>query len=579
MSTTIAIKLKDLISTARAGKFQDVVQREAEMKRLVRILLRPTHHHVAVVAEPGTGKTSLVEALALRLHQGRYRPIEPKILRLGTEPIMGLLVGGDSLTECLDALRQASAQLPAAIIVVEDIQLLAAGDPGRLELTLALLQSLATHPGIRLIVTTTTTAYHQIFEGDYVFSRIFDALELTQPDSEAIIAMVEQAVPRLERANHQTISAEAVGAAAAFGGRFGHGRALPDAAIRLLEETCVMTGLEGIDRVEAADVQRVVSERERLPLTGLETDQKDRLVNLEPRLLSAVVGQDAAIRTIARTIAKSQLGLGDPSRPRGSFLMLGPSGVGKTETAKALAAELFSGQNALVRLDMSEYGEAHSAIRLIGSPPGYIGYEEGGQLTGAVAREPYSLVLLDEIEKAHVKLFDLFLQLLDDGRLTDSAGKTVDFTETLVLATSNAGSAEIAAAAAQGIDVHHPNFVTATLMPILLRRFRPEFINRFDAVLVYQPLGEAQLVALAQRELARLAARLERLSIRFDVSDQLLADLLRPHANPLFGARPVKRLIATHFETPIADLLIKRQLTGPVTIHGTESWLGQGVAV
>ncbi len=576
MSAPISIKFRDLASSARAGKLSDVVERDAELKRLVRILLRPTSHHGVIVAEPGMGKTSLVQALALRLVQGKIPQLEPKIYSLDTEQIMGLLVGGDSLRNCLDALRQAVAQLPAAIIVIEDIQLLATDDPGRLELTLGLIQAVASHDGIRLITTTTATAYQRIFQGDYVFSRTFDALELTEPTTDAIIHMVEQAVPRLERQNHQTISVGAVEKAVYYGGRFGHGRSLPDAAIRLLEGAVIKTGLDGRDSVEPTDIKDIVSERERMPLADLETDQKDRLADLEDKLLQEVVGQDAAIRTIARTIAKAQLGLGDASRPRGSFLLLGPSGVGKTETAKVLASHVFSGPNALIRLDMSEYGEAHSAVRLIGSPPGYIGYEEGGQLTGAVAREPYSLVLLDEIEKAHTKLFDLFLQLLDDGRLTDSAGKTVDFTQTLVMATSNTGSAEIAEAAARGINVNGHDFVQNTLMPILMRNFRPEFLNRFDAILIYQPLGEIQLVALAQRELGRLAGRLERLGITFDISDQHMADLLRPHYNPLFGARPVKRLIANHFETPIADMIIKRQLEGPLTITGAEPWLRQG---
>jgi ATP-dependent Clp protease ATP-binding subunit ClpC len=569
----VSIKLHDLISAARAGKLADVIGREAELGRLVRALLRPTHHHVVLVADPGTGKTSLTEALAVRLARGNYGPLEPKIFRLDTEPIMGLLIGGDSLRSCLAALRQAAHQLGPAIIVVEDIQLLASDDPSRLELTLALLRALAPHPGIRLIVTTTTTAYHHIFQPDYSFNRSFDALELTAAGAAAAIRMVEQAVPRLEQTHHQRIAPEAVEQAVAFGARFGRGRSNPDAAIRLLEETGVKVSLDGRDHLTARDLQDVVSEREHLPIADLQSSDNGDLADLEPQLQRAVVGQLPAVRAIARTIVRSQLGLGDTTKPRGSFLLLGPSGVGKTETAKALTRIVYRNPSALVRLDMSEYGEPHAAVRLIGSPPGYVGYEEGGQLTGAVQREPYSLILLDEIEKAHPKLFDLFLQLLDDGRLTDSSGRTVDFTETTVLATSNAAAQEIAAAAAAGIDVHSPGFMQTTLMPILLRGFRPEFINRFDAILVYQPLGLPQLVALAQRELTRLGTRLERLGITFAVPDETLARLLVPGYNPLFGARPVKRLITTHFETPVADRLIRRELAGPITITGAEPWI------
>jgi ATP-dependent Clp protease ATP-binding subunit ClpC len=578
MSTAVSLKLYDLMSAARSGKLHDVVERDAELARLVRILLQPSHHHVALVADPGTGKTSLTEALALRLHQGKYPQLERKVYRLNTEPIMGLLIDGDSLRQCLQALTQAAGQLAGATVIVEDIQLLASDDPGRLELTLALLQALASQPSLRLIITTTTTAYHRIFRDDYVFGRTFDALELPEPGVAAMTAMVSEAVPRLEQAARQRIDRTAIEQAVVYGGRFGHGRALPDAAIRLLEETVVKVSLDGRDDVTGADVMEVVAERERLPLADLQTNQRTMLTELEPGLQQAVVGQTAPLRTIARTIAKSQLGLGDASRPRGSFLLLGPSGVGKTETAKALTRLVFNSPQALVRLDMSEYGESHAAVRLIGSPPGYVGYEEGGQLTGAVSREPYSLVLLDEIEKAHPKLFDLFLQLLDDGRLTDSAGKTVDFTETLVLATSNTGSHEIAAAAAAGVDVDHPQFLHDTLMPLLMRTYRPEFLNRFDAILVYRPLEEAHLVTLAQRELDKLAGRLSQLGIQFAVPDAVIAELLRPMYNPLFGARPVKRLVATHFETPVADRLIRQELDGPVTITGAEAWLHTGVA-
>jgi ATP-dependent Clp protease ATP-binding subunit ClpC len=573
MSAPVKIQLHDLISAARSGKLNDIVKRDQELSRLARVMLRPNNHHVAIAGEPGVGKTSLVEGLALKLHRGHFRPLKPIIYRLNPDPLMALLVNGDSVRTCLNALSEATKQLESAIIVIEDIHLLATDDPSRLELTMALLQAIASHSGIKLIVTTTADAYRQTFSGDYIFNRMFDELALTTPSEDEAKVMVEYAVPRLEAQNHQLIEDEAIAEAVKFGKRFGHGRALPDAAIRLLEETCVKVTLDAQSLVTAADIQDIVAERERIPTRDLETTQRDRLAGLEESLKLSVVGQPRPLQTIARTIAKSQLGLSDPSKPRGSFLLLGPSGVGKTETAKSLAKLVFDNPSALVRLDMSEYAEAHSGVRLIGSPPGYIGYEEGGQLTGAVAKEPYSIILLDEIEKAHVKLFDLFLQLLDDGRLTDSSGRTVDFTETLVLATSNAASEDIAYAHASGVDVHGPEFMNQTILPTLMRSFRPEFINRFDAILVYQPLGEAQLVALAQRELATLSQRLSAVGVTFDVTNETLADMLRPLANPLFGARPVKRLIATQFETPLATKLISRELVGPITITGMEPWL------
>jgi len=579
MSAPISIKLVDLMSAARSGKLTDVVERDTDLGRLVRILLRPTHHHAVLVAEPGSGKSTLINALALRLSRGQYRPLEPKLYRLVTEPLAGLMVQGESLRPCITALTDAAGKLGAATIVIEDIQLLASDDPGRLELTMQLLQALAGIPQIRLIVSTTETAYHRIFVDDYLFNRLFYAVQLAPPSPDAAARMVELSCPDLERLNHQTIHEDAIEQAVRFGSRFGHGRALPDAAIRLLEETCVKAGIEGTDAVTGADILSVVAERERLPIADLDTDQKDTLADLEPRLQQAVVGQATTIRTIARHLAKAGLGLSEPNRPRASFLLLGPSGVGKTETARALSRIVYSGPSSFIRLDMSEFSESHSAIRLIGSPPGYVGYEEGGQLTGAVLREPYSLVLLDEIEKAHPKLFDLFLQILDDGRLTDSSGRTVDFTETMVLATSNCGSREISQAATSGIDVTGPAFMRQTLLPLLLQTYRPEFINRFDGILVYRPLTETHLVALAQRELQTLSGRLQKAGVTFDVSDELLAKMLRPEYNPLFGARPVKRLISTRFESPIADLLIARKLQGPLVISGTETWLAEGAVV
>jgi ATP-dependent Clp protease ATP-binding subunit ClpA len=375
MSTAVAIKLIDLASKARAKKLSSVSGRDTELSRLARLLLRPKRSHVVIIGEPGSGKTSLTEALALSLHEGKHAPLTEKMYRLDTTPIMSLLINGDSLRQCLQVLTQATTQLTQAIIIIEDIQLLAADDPARLELTLALIGALASHDGIKIITTTTPAAYRRIFQSDYSFNRLFDVLELTQPTPEAAILMVEQGVVELERHHHQRVSTEAVASSVEFGGRFTHGRALPDTALRLIEEACAMTSIAGESVVTAQTIKQVVAEREKLPVSGLDPSSRSNLTGLEDALQRSVVGQSTAIRTIARTIAKAQLGFGDDTKPRGSFLMLGPSGVGKTETAKAIAATYYSGPKALVRLDMSEYAEAHAAVRLIGSPPGYVGYE------------------------------------------------------------------------------------------------------------------------------------------------------------------------------------------------------------
>jgi len=567
MSRALSLRLRDL--SVRANGSRAIIGRDKELHRLVRILLKPAHHHVALVGDPGVGKSSVVEMLAQAMAAQVIPQLPPKIYQLDTAPIQSLFVAGDSARSCFEALSANLARLGEIIIVIEDIQLLAADDPARLELTLELLQTITNHAGVRLIVTSTASAFQRTFRDDYVFGRTFVPLELGELDGSIITDILTNAVA------HQglTMSTAAGELMINLSRRYGHGRALPDAALRLLEDVSAQITFDGSCKIRAADIRAIVSEREGVPLASLDAKNQTHLPQLEMRLNQAVIGQEAAIRTIARTITKAQLGLSDSSRPRGSFLVLGPSGVGKTETAKSLAEHVYANPKALVRLDMSEYSEAHSAVRLIGSPPGYVGYEEGGQLTSAVMRQPYSLILLDEIEKAHPKLFDVFLQLLDDGRLTDSSGKTADFTQTLLLATSNIGSQEIAAAFQNGIDVTAPAFLQSELMPLLLQHFRPEFINRFDAILVYQPLSEAQLVRLAQRELAKLEARLSTLGVTFNVPDELLATLIHPHYNPLFGARPVKRLIASHFEMPLSEHIITGALTGPVMITGKEPWL------
>ncbi len=563
------VSIKFLNLTSRSKAVRPISGREIELRRLVQVLLKPTHHHAVLVGEPGVGKSSLIAMLAQAAADGAIPQLPRNIYELDITPILNILASGDSIQAGYQAIRSGLADIPGAIIVVEDIQLLASNDSVRLEQTINLLKMIADMPNIKLIASTTETAYSKTFRKDYIFGRLLSSIEVAKLDNQHIMRILTQSF------EDQGVSAdtEAVKTVIELTERYSHGRSLPDIGIRFIEDISVRALFDGKDQVTAEDVKRLVAEREKIPLTSLEKKDNSRLANLENKLNHLVIGQARAIKTISRSIIKNELGLADTGRPRSSFLLLGPSGVGKTETAKALTSVIYNDPKSLVRLDMSEYGEAHSAVRLIGSPPGYVGYEEGGQLTGAVQKQPYSLVLLDEIEKAHPKLFDTLLQLLDDGRLTDSSGTTVDFTHTMVLATSNIGSQEIADAIQQGVSVSGQKFVSQTLMPILLQSFRPEFINRFDAILVYHPLGIPQLVALAKRELVNLESKLSLRGVKFNVPDKVLQDLLLTDYNPLFGARPVKRLVASHFEMPIAERIVNNDLPDGTIVTGSEPWL------
>ncbi|TVR90574.1 MAG: AAA family ATPase, partial [Trueperaceae bacterium] len=291
--------------------------------------------------------------------------------------------------------------------------------------------------------------------------------------------------------------------------------------------------------------------------------ERDKLLRLEDELHRRVIGQDEAVRAVSDAIRRSRAGLADPQRPIGSFIFLGPTGVGKTETAKALAAQLFDSEDHLIRLDMSEYMERHTVARLVGAPPGYIGYDEGGQLTEAVRRQPYAVVLFDEIEKAHPDVFNALLQVLDDGRLTDSHGRTVDFRNTVVIMTSNIGSPQILEASRAGQDAEA---IKATVFGLLQQHFRPEFLNRVDDTIVFHALDQEQVARIAEIQLGRLRERLAERRIAFEITPDALADLARRGFDPVFGARPLKRAIQQSIETPLSLRLIGGEIVDGTTV-------------
>jgi ATP-dependent Clp protease ATP-binding subunit ClpB len=323
-------------------------------------------------------------------------------------------------------------------------------------------------------------------------------------------------------------------------------------------------------QVGAEEIAEVVSRATGIPVSKMMEGERDKLLHMEEALHQRVVGQVEAVRLVADAIRRSRSGLSDPNRPYGSFLFLGPTGVGKTELSKALAAFLFDTDQAMIRIDMSEFMEKHSVARLIGAPPGYVGYEEGGYLTEAVRRRPYCVILLDEVEKAHPDVFDILLQVLDDGRLTDGQGRTVDFRNTVIVMTSNLGSQQIQEIASSGIDEDSPEAYTqmkAAVMGVVQAHFRPEFINRLDEIVVFHPLDKSQIREIARLQTAYLAKRLNERQIDIEISDAALALLGNVGFDPVYGARPLKRAIQTQLENPLAQKILAGEFAGGDTIR------------
>ncbi len=332
----------------------------------------------------------------------------------------------------------------------------------------------------------------------------------------------------------------------------------PKAAITLLDESLAHLRLQpGQSRLTKQLVEKIVAEKTGIPLARLSRDEKTKLKNLGAELQKNIIGQEPALQTITNIIQRAALGLKNEDRPKGSFLLLGPSGVGKTETAKILAEQLYGSTQQFLRVDMSEFGESHAVARLLGAPAGYIGFDQGGQLTEHFKNKPYSLLLLDEIEKAHPKIFDIFLQILDDGRVTSGQGQTINFTQSTILATSNLAAAEIVEAFELGRDITAPEFLQTEILPILMRSFRTEFLNRFDAIVIYNPLSPAALLDIALLEIKKIEQRVQKHNIKFAITNEVLATNISRLYDPRLGARPVKRFIEQTCETLITQTLLE----------------------
>lgn len=537
---TLAAYSRDLTAAARAGELDPVVGRDVEIERVVAILARRSKNNPVLVGEPGVGKTAVVEGLAQRIARGDVPPVlrEKRILALSLGPLVaGTKYRGEfegRVKRIMEEVKRASREV---ILFIDELHTLvgAGAAEGSLDLSSMIKPELA-RGELQCIGATTFDDYRKHVETDAALERRFQPVTVAEPTIAETAAILRGLRAKYAQHHGVTISDEAVDASAALSARYIPDRFLPDKAIDLMDEASSSVALRGSFNVTASDVAGVVARWTGIPQGSLSEEQSRSLLALESALAQRVVGQEHAISLVAEAIRRGRAGLKDPRKPVGGFLFVGPSGVGKTELARALASELFGTEDALVRIDLSEYTESHTVSRLLGAPPGYAGYEEPGQLTEPVRRRPYCVVLFDEFEKAHADVAAILLQILDDGRVTDAKGRVIDFRHAVVILTSNADPAEL--------DI----FV------------RPELLNRIDDVVRFNALGERDIERIVELQMSAVAERLGALHVTIVLSDEARSFLASESLAAGSGARYVARTIAKLVTNPLSTAILRGEI-------------------
>ena len=622
----------DMTARAEEGKQDPVVGREEEMYRLMQVLSRRTKNNPCLIGEPGVGKTAVVEGLAQRIAAGVVpeKMKDKRIYTLDLPGMIAGSKYRGEFEERMKGLISEVESNGNIILFLDEIHTMigAGGAEGAIDASGILKPSLA-RGELQLIGATTITEYRKYIEKDAALERRFQPVSVEEPSKEQCLEILKGLKGRYESHHKVLIRDEALEAAVSMSERYITDRNLPDKAIDVLDESCSKVSLKGYKvpenltaldlrlkelekqkeesikngcfeeasllqkeqeeaekkseqlkkrfqkktsssqpEVTEEDIAEVVSAWTKIPVQKLAESDTDRLKKLESVLHQRVIGQEEAVKAVARAVKRGRVGLKDPKRPIGSFLFLGPTGVGKTELSKALAEAMFGNEESMIRVDMSEYMEKHSVSKMIGSPPGYVGHEEGGQLSDQVRTHPYSVLLFDEIEKAHPDVFNILLQVLDDGHITDSKGRKIDFSNTVIIMTSNLGSHEI---------LNQEDFATAEKLvrDILKDYFRPEFLNRVDDIIVFKALAKEQVRQIARIMLENLNKRLQhQVNISLSWSDEALTKLADEGFEPNFGARPLRRLLSHTVETQLSKEIIKGNIkegdTVDINVNGEE---------
>ena len=633
----------DLNESAKQGKIDPVIGRDTEIQRVIQILSRRTKNNPVLIGEPGVGKTAIAEGLAQRIVNGNVPEIlrNKRIISLS---ISSMLAGAKYRGEFEERLKKAIDEVQQhddMIIFIDEIHTLvgAGATEGAMDAA-NILKPVLARGEFQVIGATTLDEYKKHIEKDAALERRFQPVQVGEPNEEDALEILRGLRDRYEAFHKAKITDEALKAAVTLSSRYITDRFLPDKAIDVVDEAASKVRMKVFsaapdvkaleDRLntvkkekEAAvtsqdfekaaklrdeeqvlvkeiddkksvakeesdqklivtedDIAAVVAQWTGIPVAKIAEEESETLLHLEDELHKRVIGQDDAVTAVAKAVRRARAGLKDPKRPIGSFLFLGPTGVGKTELARALASSLFGDESAMIRLDMSEYMEKHTVSRLVGAPPGYVGYEEGGQLTDAVRRKPYSVILLDEVEKAHADFFNILLQVLDDGRLTDSQGRTVDFRNTVIIMTSNLGakalhknSTELGFLAPKKAESHTNDSKTKdfkeakkSVLDAVKRHFRPEFLNRIDEMIVFHPLTEEDLTKIVTILMSDVTKRLEECDLHLEITPEAMKLLVREGSDFTMGARPLKRAIQRLIEDPVSDVILKGEAIAGKTI-------------